>query len=65
MRRVLFILAIATLVSLAVDVMSAPRTPVATMTAKSKYENGISVHGLHIAIPEGMKNFPAELVPLP
>lgn len=65
MRRALFILAIATLLSLAVDVMSAPNTTIATMTAKNRYQNGISVHGLHVALPEGMKNFPVELVPLP
>jgi hypothetical protein len=65
MRGALFILAIITLLSLAVDVMSAPNTSVANMTAKSRHETGISVHGLHIAVPEGMKSFPVELVPLP
>jgi hypothetical protein len=28
-------------------------------------ENGMAFYGLHVALPPDMKNFPAELVPLP
>jgi hypothetical protein len=27
--------------------------------------NGVSINGLHVALPAHMKSFPAELVPLP
>jgi hypothetical protein len=27
--------------------------------------NGVSINGLHVALPVHMKSFPAELVPLP
>jgi hypothetical protein len=28
-------------------------------------QNGVSVYGLHVALPENMTNFSKELVPLP
>jgi len=28
-------------------------------------QNGVSIYGLHVALPEYMTNFPKELVPLP
>lgn len=30
-----------------------------------QFHNVISVSGLHVALPEDMKNFPVELMPLP
>lgn len=66
MRRAICILAIATLISLALDVMVVPNATVANMAVtKSRFHNEVSVYGLHIALPEGMKNFPVELIPLP
>ena len=66
MRRALSILAIAALISVTADVIIAPSKTVANMAAtKSQFHNGISIYGLHVALPETMKTFPAELVPLP
>jgi hypothetical protein len=66
MRRALSILAIAALTSVVVDVIIAPSKTVANMAVtKSQFYNGISIYGLHVALPETMKTFPVELVPLP
>jgi hypothetical protein len=32
---------------------------------KYRHGNTISVHGLHVALPYGVKDFPVEIVPLP
>ncbi len=32
---------------------------------KGEVHNQISIDGLHVALPDGMKDFPLELVPLP
>jgi hypothetical protein len=66
MRRALSILAIAALVSVVVDVVIAPSKTVVNMAAtKGQFHNSISIYGLHVALPETMKSFPVELVPLP
>jgi hypothetical protein len=66
MRQLLSIVALAALVSVVADVMIAPGKPAAHMeVTNSQFQNGVSVYGLHIALPDTMKTFPAELVPLP
>jgi len=64
--RGLFILAIAALITIVVDIMIVPNRTAADMTAtKSQLQSGLYVHGLHVARPVSMKTFPVELVPLP
>jgi hypothetical protein len=66
MRKGLSILAVAALITLVIDVMIGPNKIDATMTTtKGKFHNGVSINGLHVALPENMKSFPVELVPLP
>ena len=65
MRRGLFILAVAALISIVADIMIAPSEPGANMAQKGQPQNVVSVHGLHVALPQGMRTLPAELVPLP
>jgi len=66
MWRGLSILAVAALVSVAIDVMIGPNKTGANVKAtKGQFHNEISIYGLHIALPENMKTFPVELVPLP
>ena len=64
MRRVINIALV--LGSMLVNVTASPNKTVAeTETQETQFHNVISVSGLHVALPEGMKNFPVELVPLP
>jgi len=64
MRRVINIALV--LGSILVNVTASPNKTVAeTETQKTQFHNVISVSGLHVALPEDMKNFPVELVPLP
>jgi fatty acid/phospholipid biosynthesis enzyme len=66
MRQLLSIVVFAALVSVVADVMISPGKTAAHMeVAKGQFQNGVSVYGLHIALPDTMKTFPAELVPLP
>ena len=66
MRRGLSILAVVALMSVVADVMIAPSKTGADMAAtKGQHQNAVSIYGLHIALPESMKTFPVELVPLP
>ncbi|HEY6861098.1 MAG TPA: hypothetical protein VI358_15100 [Pseudolabrys sp.] len=52
--------------SIFVNVTASPNKTVAeTKAQKAQFHNVISVSGLHVALPEDMKNFPVELVPLP
>jgi hypothetical protein len=52
--------------SIFVNVTASPNTTVAEAEArKTQFHNRISVSGLHVVLPEDMKNFPVELVPLP
>lgn len=45
---------------------ASPNKTVAEIEARRmQFHNIISVSGLHVALPEDMKNFPVELVPLP
>jgi hypothetical protein len=64
MRRVINIALV--LGSMLVNVTASPNKTVAeTETQNTQFHNIISVSGLHVALPEDMKNFPVELVPLP
>ena len=66
MRRALYIVAVAALVSVVFLVIVAPSETVADLkAAKSELHNQISISGLHVALPDGMKRFPVELLPLP
>jgi hypothetical protein len=60
MRKILNI-ALA-LAGIFVSVMASPSETIAEMDAT---ENHVIVEGLYVALPSDMKNFPAELVPLP
>ena len=52
--------------SIFVIVTASPNKTVAETDVRNmQIHNVIVVSGLHVAIPEDMKNFPAELVPLP
>ena len=52
--------------SIFVNVTASPNKTVAETDVRNmQIHNVIVVSGLHVAIPEDMKNFPAELVPLP
>jgi hypothetical protein len=63
MRKVLSILAVAVFMSIAYEGLNGLEQTVAARD--SPIQNGVSIHGLHVALPANMKNFPAELVPLP
>lgn len=64
MRRVINIALV--LGSMLVNVTASPNKTVAeTEMQKTQFHNVILVSGLHVALPEDMKNFPVELVPLP
>jgi len=45
--------------------VSPDKTADETEARMTQFHNVISVSGLHVALPEDMKNFPVELVPLP
>jgi hypothetical protein len=64
MRRVINIALV--LSSIFVNVTASPNKTVAeTEARKTQFHNVISVSGLYVALPEDMKSFPVELVPLP
>jgi len=64
MRRALNILLV--LSGIIVNVTASPnKTAAETEAQKTQLHNVISIGGLHISLPENLKNFPVELVPLP
>ncbi len=66
MRRALFIVTVAALMSILAQVIGSPNKTVAGMRAtKSGFHNVVVVDGLHVALPTNMRSFPVELVPLP
>lgn len=66
MRRALSIVAVAARISVVLLVIVTPSMTVADMEAtKSEFHNRIVIYGLHIALPDGMKGVPIDLVPLP
>jgi hypothetical protein len=46
-------------------VMAQSNKTVAVTNGRDEAHNVAVVYGLHVAIPEDMKTFPAEIVPLP
>jgi hypothetical protein len=66
MRRALSIVAVAALISVVLLVVVAPSKTVADIEAtKGGFHHQISIHGLHVSLPDEMKDFPIDLVPLP
>jgi hypothetical protein len=64
MRRTLNILLV--LGSIFVNVTATPNKIAAeTEAQKAQFHNVISIGGLHVSLPENLKNFPVELVPQP
>ena len=63
MRTVLNIALV--LAGILISVMAPSSKTVAVTQPKSETHNMPVVYGLHIALPDGMKAFPAELVPEP
>jgi len=63
MRKVLSVLAVAVVMSVLFEGLSGPAQTVAARD--TLIQNGVSIYGLHVALPTNMKSFPAELVPLP
>ena len=57
----ILLVALVTLIS----VMAATNKTVAVTHAKGEGHNVTAIEGLHIAIPNDMKTFPADLVPFP
>ena len=62
MRMVNIVLAVT---GILISVMATPEKTVAVTNAKGEAHNVAVVYGLHVAIPNDMKTFPVELVPLP
>ena len=49
-----------------IKVMVSPNKTIADMdTAKTQMSNTAVIYGLHVALPDSMHHFPADLVPLP
>jgi hypothetical protein len=48
-----------------ISVMAQSDKTVAVTNGSGEAHNVAVVYGLHVALPEDMKTFPAELVPLP
>ena len=48
-----------------ISVMAPSVKPVAITQTQPEAQNVAVIYGLHVAVPEDMKTFPAELVPLP
>jgi hypothetical protein len=66
MRRASSIVAVAALISVVLLVIVVPSKTVADLEAtKGGFHHQISIHGLHVALPDEMKDFPMDLLPLP
>jgi hypothetical protein len=66
MRRALSIVTAAALTSVVLLIIITPSRTIADReTIKRGFQNQISIYGLHIALPDDMKSFPMEIVPLP
>jgi len=64
MRRTLNILLV--LGSIFVKVTATPdKTAAGAEAQKAQFHNVISINGLHVSLPENLKNFLVELAPLP
>jgi hypothetical protein len=65
MRKLISILVVAVFVSVLFEAFTGPEETIAARDTTDLIQNGVSIHGLHVALPATMKSFPAELVPLP
>ena len=66
MRKALPIIVAAAIVGVGFQAIGgAPETIAENKMTGLPGQNGVSVHGLRVALPEHMTNFPKELVPLP
>jgi hypothetical protein len=67
MRKALSIIVVAAIVGFGLQTIGGPTETIAAKElAKTPFQKiGVSVHGLRVALPESMTNFPKELVPLP
>jgi hypothetical protein len=66
MRKALPIIVAAAIVGVGFQAMGGPPVTIAeSKTTNLPIQNGVSVYGLHIALPENMTSFPKELVALP
>jgi len=63
MRTVLNIALV--LAGILISVMAPSSKTVAVTQPKSEAHNMTVVYGLHVALPDDMKTFPVDLVPLP
>jgi len=63
MRKAVSFVVAAALVGIFLDALLGPDETIAQRQMAT--ETGMPFHGLHVALPPDMKNFPAELVPLP
>lgn len=66
MRRALSIVTAAAITAIGLLTTIAPSRTAADRDVKTtEFQNKIAIYGLHIALPDDMKNFPFEIVPLP
>ena len=66
MRKALPIIVAAAIVGVGFQAIGrAPETVAENKMTGLPVQIGVSVHGLRVALPENMTNFPKELVPLP
>jgi len=66
MRQVLSVIAAAALVGVAFGAVIGPNETIADNEATTGFTgNTVSIHGLYVALPAHMTDFPRELVPLP
>jgi len=63
MRRVLNVALV--VAGVMISVLASPNETVAVNGVKGEAHNVAVIYGLHVAVPENMKAFPAELVPIP
>ena len=60
MRKALSILLVAGLISVFIEAFTGPEQTKAGRDTAGLVRNGVSINGLHVALPATMKNFPAE-----
>jgi hypothetical protein len=66
MRRPFSLIATAALLGFAWGTIIDPAETIARNRAPAApLSNAVSIHGLHVALPGSLTNFPVELVPLP
>jgi hypothetical protein len=63
MRRVFNVALV--VIGVMISVIASPKRTVAVSEVKGEAPNVAVIDGLHVAVPDSMKAFPAELVPIP